>query len=317
MIFGLGGRVRDSQNQLSLTLETPWYSKEIQEIPSKKTKSSNFVFYENNKGWNFVTLDQLMLADKKIFKEGGKVQEFFFFDRSSIDEISKDVNGSPIHEHQKIKEFKYVRQLDNIENLNKGLFNYTTLSFDPITKIRIVSNFNYERDMKQIAHIDSTEFASVITPSSVYNKQKTKNTLTRSGEGPTRELIFSNIGNSYSDPMFISKSLFDPQLRNPATWHKWKHLDYVSRVQFNNIVLEIEVTGNTDLEIGQLIKINIPNDSFDKEKVIEFDRLFGDVNKGAFFIISKLKHSFYTENGIFSTTVQCVKDTNHTTLAKR
>ena len=308
-----------TQKRSSKKLEERDYEKEIEEKPSKKTKSSNFIFYENSRGWNFVTLDQLILADKKLFKDGGKVQEFFFFDRTSTDQVAKDPQGHPIHEHQKIKEFKFTRQMDNEENLRKGLFNHTTLSFDPITRIRKVETFIYERDLDQIAHIDPTEFSSVITPASTYNEQRTNNTNTRNSESPNRELVISNIGEEYGDPngKFVSASLFDPQLRNPSTKHEWKHLEHASKVQFNNIVLEIDISGNTDLEIGDLIKINIPTENFNRDRVNELDRLFGDTNKGAFFVVSQLRHVFTAKNSNFSTIVQCVKDVNYTTLPRR
>ena len=307
-----------TKERSSKEITTKPYEKEIEEKPSRKTKSSNFIFYENNRGWNFVTLDQLILADRKLFKDGGKVQEFFFFDRTSTDQVIKDPQGHPIHEHQKIKEFKFTRQTDNEENLRKGLFNHTTLSYDPITKIREVKTFIYEKDFDEIAHMDPTEFSSVITPNSTYNEQRTNNTNTRDSESPHRELIISNIGEEYGDPngKFVSAKLFDPQLRNPSTRHNWKHLEHASKTQFNNIVLEIDISGNTDLEIGDLIKINIPTENFNRDRVNELDRLFGDVNAGAFFVVSQLRHVFTAKNSNFSTIVQCVKDVNYTTLPR-
>lgn len=283
------------------------YIQEIEEIPSKNTKSSNFIFFENSKGWNFVTLDQLISADKKLFREGGKVQEFFFFDRSDLGLVN--YNGVNVHEHQKINEFKFVRQMNNVENLNRGLFNHSVISYDPITKIRLVKTFIYDRDKNKISHIDEGNKSGIVTENSVYNEARTS--LTRANETTHREFIISNIGKSYSDPngKFLPVQAFDQQIRNPSTWHNWKDLDYASRLQFNNIVLEITVSGNTDLEIGQLIKINIPNENFiRKEKTQEWDRMFGKESEGAFFIISALKHIYTAKNGIFSTIVQCVKD---------
>ena len=67
--------------------------------------------------------------------------------------------------------------------------------------------------------------------------------------GDPRQVIY--VKEKVYDPFFADPAVeTDQQIRNPRKLHEFLSYDVLSRVQLNNIVLEVTVPGNSDLEVG-------------------------------------------------------------------
>lgn len=295
------------------------YTEDITER-TKKTKSSNFIFYENDDGWNFVTIDHLLYRDRTLVDAGGLVQDFYFLDSRVDSSKSKSIFGKNIRQDQRILELNFVRQMDNAENMDRGLYSSTLVSLDPLTKRIEFDPFIYDKDYKDIAHLetdlDGPQRVGIFTENSLYIEKNVNNHRTRCDEFQHRNYIITHLGPEYdeSDGLFKGARLRDHQIRNPKKFHEFLKYDYASKVQFNNIIIDLNIPGNSDIQIGHMINLNVlSNNINDSEQKVLYNRLFGNENLGGFFLVTKVKHSIAIKDKSYVTYLQCVKDTYATT----
>lgn len=287
---------------------------------TKKTKSSNFIFYENDDGWNFVTIDHLLYRDRTLVDAGGIVQDFYFLDSRLDDSKNESIFGKKIRNDQRILELNLKRQLDNSENMDRGLYSSTLVSLDPLTKRIEFDSFVYDRDYKDIAHLetnlDGPQRPGIFSETSLYTEKKVNNHKTRFDEFQHKNFIITNLGDEYkaTDGPFKSARPRDHQLRNPKKFHEFLKYDYASKVQFNNIVINLTIPGNSDIQIGHMINLNIlSNNINDLEQKSLYNRLFGNENFGGFFLVTRVNHIIIFKDKSYVTEIECVKDTFATT----
>jgi hypothetical protein len=287
---------------------------------TKKTKSSNFIFYENDDGWNFVTIDHLLYRDRSLVDAGGLVQDFYFLDSRVDPSKNKSIFGKNVRQDQRILELDFVRQMDNAENMDRGLYSSTLVSLDPLTKRIEFDPFIYDRDYKDIAHLetdlDGPQRVGIFTENSLFIEKNVNNHRTKCDEFQHRNYVITNLGPEYdeSDGLFKGARLRDHQIRNPKKFHEFLKYDYASKVQFNNIIIDLNIPGNSDIQIGHMINLNVlSNNINDSEQKILYNRLFGNENLGGFFLVTKVKHSITIKDKSYVTYLQCVKDTYATT----
>jgi hypothetical protein len=290
---------------------------------TKKTKSSNFIFYENDDGWNFVTIDHLLYRDRTLVDGGGIVQDFYFLDSRVDPSKSKSIFGKNIRQDQRILELNFRRQLDNSENMDRGLFSSTLVSIDPLTKRIEFDSFIYDRDYKDIAHLETdlvgSQRAGLFSENSLYTESKVNNHSTNYEEFQHKNYVITNLGPEYdqTDGVFRNARTRDHQLRNPKKFHEFLKYDYASKVQFNNIIIDLVIPGNSDIQIGHMINLNIlSNNINDNEQKQLYNRLFGDERTGGFFLVTRVNHSITFKDKSYVTQIECVKDTYATTRVR-
>jgi hypothetical protein len=295
------------------------YTEDITER-TKKTKSSNFIFYENDDGWNFVTIDHLLYRDRTLVDAGGLVQDFYFLDSRVDPSKSKSIFGKNIRQDQRILELNFRRQMDNSENMDRGLYSSTLVSLDPLTKRIEFDPFIYDRDYKDIAHLETDlegpQRVGIFSETSLYTENKVNNHKTKCDEFQHKNYVITNLGPEYdeTDGVFKNARARDHQLRNPKKFHEFLKYDYASKVQFNNIIIDLIIPGNSDIQIGHMINLNIlSNNINDSEQKQLYNRLFGNETFGGFFLVTRVNHSITFKNKSYVTEIECVKDTYATT----
>lgn len=298
------------------------YTEEITER-TVKTKSSNFIFYENDDGWNFVTIDHLLYRDRTLVDGGGIVQDFYFLDSRVDPSKSKSIFGKNIRQDQRILELNFRRQLDNSENMDRGLYSSTLVSIDPLTKRIEFDPFIYDRDYKDIAHLETdlegSQRVGLFSENSLYTESKVNNHKTNCDEFQHKNYVITNLGPEYdqTDGVFQNARARDHQLRNPKKFHEFLKYDYASKVQFNNIIIDLVIPGNSDIQIGHMINLNIlSNNINDNEQKQLYNRLFGDERYGGFFLVTRVNHSITFKDKSYVTQIECVKDTYATTRVR-
>ncbi len=235
------------------------------------SSGNNFKYFQNNRGWHFTTIDLLLKEESK--------DEFVLADANI-----------PIEEYdssQKIKTLEIEEMPNQVDNILNGLYNQIVETIDPITKQYTVDKFNYSKNRNKFTHTDNDKFG-LLSKNSSYNS-----------EFDTGKSIYniSNIGNNYSNLEYIKPGSEgdipgDYQLKNPRTVHK--NIKYKSTFKNSfNIKMIINIPGNTNLEVGDIIEIILPEASEDKSDMRRTDKGFGKR-----YLITSVRHVLTaTESG--------------------
>jgi hypothetical protein len=266
--------------------------KESEEELIDTSESSNLVFYEDYNGWNFRTIDSLISQKPS--------NNFYLMDANLETPIHKD----KVSKFQIINSMSFDKQFDTLKGLRQGLYYHSVETIDPITKRFKTDNYSYNKDSNKISHLEKER--GLYSAKSLFKKDNISS---------LRYYIQSNIGEDYNKQPYLSKAITnDPQIRNPRTIHKYFKYDLLSRLQLNNIVISIGVPGNTDLDVGQVVNIFMPqlsdrDDYKDKTNLLFTGKIDENGNRTAKFFITSIKHDYNMESKSFITTFRCVKDT--------
>lgn len=266
--------------------------KESEESLIDTSESSNLVFYEDYNGWNFRTIDSLINQEPS--------NNFYLMDANLETPITKD----KISKSQIINSISFDKQFDTLKGLRQGLYFNTVETIDPITKRFKKDSYSYNKDSNKISHLEKDR--GLYSPSSLFKKDNVSS---------LKYYMQSNVGENYNKQPYLSAAVQnDPQIRNPREMHKWFKYELLSRLQLNNIVINIGIPGNTDLDIGQVVNIFIPQisdrDSYQNQTNLLFTgKTDSNGNRTAKFFITSIKHDYNMESKSFITTFRCVKDT--------
>jgi hypothetical protein len=273
-----------------------YLSKEAQSLNSDNSLASNFIFFEKNDGWYFKTIDSMLSAEA--------VDNFYFTEASgeidNNDAIAGDDDDGIVYKYQMINNLEFINQFNTLERLNNGYYSHTIETIDPILKKFTKDLFLYEKDFNKIAHIENSKktFGTnyVYSENSIFSKE---------AGSSIKKFIISNIGENYNKLEYLSKAFSrDPQIRNPRKLHKFMKYDLVSRLQLDNIVLSVGIPGNSQLEIGDIVNLHIPQSTGNKDFLNELNLLYDKR-----FFITSIRHTYNKVDNNFFTVFECVKDT--------
>jgi len=250
---------------------------------SDGSRASNFVFYESYDGWYFRTLDSLLAMPP--------VEDFYLVD--ALLEEGRNTGEDTIRDYQKITSITFEKQLDTRENMHNGLYAHRVDTIDPILKKYTEDTFQYGRDYQKISHL---ELNLPYSHESIFG---------RPHEARSKNYIVSNLGENYTNKSYLAGALAnDPQLQNPRRLHRFMKYDVVSRLQLNNIVVTVGIPGNTDIEIGAVVNLHIPQSSEIDEYMTRLNLLHGKK-----FFVTAVRHTYNKKDNTFFTVLECVKDT--------
>ena len=258
------------------------------------SQASNFVFYESYDGWNFRTLDSLLVEEPF---------DKFFLSEASTEKPLMD-GSQKVHPRQLIEDLRVVKQVDTEENIQNGLYSHDVEALDPILKRFTETTFNYDDDAKNFAHLEKKPNEKLYAKNSVF-KTTTKSSY--------KYFLPTNIGDPRTVP-YVKERVHDPfakdpatetdqQLRNPRKLHEFLSFDVTSRTQLNNIVIEVTIPGNSDIEVGQVVELVIPQNTEVKEFMEKENLLY---NKR--FFVGAVRHVINKKDSSFFTVMDCVKD---------
>ena len=256
-----------------------------------KSKSENFMFYQTWTKWVFRTLDSLLRQEP--------VDKFYFAEAAKLDTKKGEGEGDDpgIYPHQHISNLNVKNQLDIAENLEQGLYAHVIKVIDPLLKRYTEDNWNWADNFAELTHIEDDP--------KVYGDEST---YANDAGTSVSHYIISNIGEDYQNTNDFTKraveSDTDNQITNPRNLHSFIKYTIGSMSQLTNIVLEIAIPGNTDIEIGNMIEIHIPQTS-----EFEDHKKSNNLLWGLKFLVTGVRHTFNKQNNHFFTTLSIVKDT--------
>ena len=185
---------------------------------SGKYKSSSYVLYENNRGFNFCTIEYLMDKQQGVIKD----KQFFFDTAGKID--PKNMNT------RTLMSLVNTSQFDNTKKISQGSLNNDVRRFDLLTgKVALT---NYKNSEKQKEFKFGSKHPLPLNTSSYENQY----------------------GSDAATKMFIPHSSDLPENYIDAAMG-YKH-SFVTKIAQNTF--QAYINGDVAMSVGDLITINIP-----------------------------------------------------------
>mgnify|MGYP003115238257 FL=1 len=310
------------------------------ESESEKYPASNYMFYETlDRKFHFKTLDELM--------EGEVAQDFYLADAGkSLGDIKRRAEKDTIFPYQIITDIEVKDGINGLRKISGGGYRNSVKVIDPVTKTFSEKTFNYLKDDKlvQIAKyktipnktsflqindedIHSRLLYPVLKPSGISTgyfedtgiSSDTEFDEVQEIELDIPEIIVTSERRAPEDRIqstFFEENISeqsDPQYFFPRRRHRFAHLDVASRMLFDSILINCTVSGISDLHVGQIVNIFVPQESNDEEMMKMYNLFYGgDKLKGgkrdAKFLVTKVKHAFSFSKAIYVTSFTCVKN---------
>lgn len=187
---------------------------------SNEYLSSGFVFFENQAGFNFRTVEGLI--ENGMSNINSRV-----FNYIPDVTVSKEVNANA---QRNILKYEIVSRTDTVEKLQTGLLNTVTTGFDVVTKTMRDTLHQLDSDIKSFVTTDSKARSTI--SQGMYNKY---------GSQPNDTFFMpfdSSRGLTYRDMSFSSRRAYSEMLEQ--------------------MVVRIMINGDTSIKVGDVITINIP-----------------------------------------------------------
>jgi hypothetical protein len=251
----------------------------LEHSKSSKYPESDFIFFENNKGFNYKTISDMSNKDIK--------DSFYYGYNPNFSLTEKEIKR-----YQTITSISFNNIIDIINNLDLGLYDNTVGFFDPLTKKYSESRFHYKEDTIKFNNLGNQKIVSDL---GAFSKKRRAS--------PYFKYIYSNDISNYRKSEYI-KNVKDDNVLYPFNRHEFLNRRISKIAQLvNGISLNIVIPGNSTLLAGDTINIFVPEVSSNVEELSNFNYLFGRENPK--FLIAGLKHVFIGNE--YNTVLKCVK----------
>jgi hypothetical protein len=259
---------------------------------SPKYVESDYVFFENDDGFNFRTISSLLEQDS--------VEDYYLSDPAA----KRDQN-SKVKEHQIIRSLSYDEfEFDTMESMASGLYDNEVSVIDPVLKRFQSTSLNYHYT-KNFTNVNKNK-------SSFTNRNKfTSNfSIYKDFDGSSHaRYIVSNLSNkAYNQTSYIKdRSESDPVAQYPFVRHKFlNHL--VSKLSQVNtkFTLNMVIPGDPNRKVGDIIRLFVPQRSASQEFTKQYNFLYGE--KEPRFLVTAVHHNYAYEDDTYMTTLEIVKD---------
>jgi hypothetical protein len=231
-----------------------------------------YIFYENKDGYQFRDVNSLIMEE---LPEDAPV---YTYEPSNANDPNETSADSDFKDPLKIESFRVVRENNFIENAKSGMFASETLNIDILRKNYRRVKYDYNENVNKFQRLNS-----VTTRGSI------------EGQGDIM-VTTSRIGHD-SDPLFANERVL-PKRRNQFLALKrgfFKH-------NFNTKV-EFVLPGDSDLSVGQKIKISIPAATNLDEQDGQEDKYLSGT-----YIITNCRQKMSGNGDDYRTIIQCAKD---------
>lgn len=230
-----------------------------------------FLFYENSKGFNFKDLGSLVSQEPK---------EKYSYVPSNFTGVYKDKKKEEYTEATNIRSFDVIKQGDFLENMESGMFQSRNIYIDFLKKNKREIVYKYDDYFSKFKKLQNLKIAGGETKGD-----------------PVVRMFTSRLGHD-------SDAIFSGESPNPK-----RSVEYVGQAEgyFSHIFntqLEVVLPGDSELDVGDVIELNIPpaTNVLDQVNV-------GDKYLSGKYLITKIRNKFLDDSEAMSTIIECVKDT--------
>ena len=209
-----------------------------EEAISADEKSAHYVFYENQLGYHFRSLDSLLGKRKE---QAVAAKETYIYQHPSSATAGESARKNPAGALETILDWEIHDNTNSFLNMKNGMYSSTLLTHDIFNKNLQKYEYNYSRT--HASRNTSYQNGGPVVPDIKLND-----------EDPLTE--------QYNSRTFLhstGKSLFEEGgviHNNSDNWLQESVARYVERV--SHFTLKIETYGNTDLMVGDMINVIIP-----------------------------------------------------------
>ena len=237
---------------------------------------STYLFYETLKGFNFRTLASMYNTKELI--------EYTTF----IPGTNIDKNGSidVLRDLSTILSYKIVSNNDNIVNYRNGMYSSQLIVHDIISKAYRTDIYKYHDHFEKEHHIvggvtaENPEFPIASDLYVNEKKQRVSDFFARTFVMPT-----SKTGSGDNDGQHNTDINNTPYRRyDPENWLQSRNSQMIQLENAFNI--NIEVHGNTLVNVGDKVTVNIPYTAALKGESV-YDRIYSGP-----FLVKKIRHDF-------------------------
>ena len=275
----------------------------------KTSSLPGYVFYENGQGFHFRSLDSFYFPVSQGFTPVPEMFEFFATDENVGS--TKPKNETPLAQLRFAKSFKISNYVDLIRMQRSGAFASKLISYDAYNKTFSTKNHNYYDDFLRVphlekddaeddsasyrglapaAHYDPTDFSA--TNSTSFGRTQ-YNTI--SDYSQARIMVTSDTANTHNTNMSEGYRLKDTLQRRA-----------MSLELLNTIQLELTAHGNTHLNAGHIIRVNLPRPGRGKTdvKTTQYDKTLSGR-----WLITAVRHKFNFGDTLHQSIYTCIKET--------
>ena len=249
------------------------------EAKSAKNISSNFVFFETDKGYHFVTLQQLF--EKKPIETYIYIEEINGMQRKS------DLSG--VKDYQKIIAVENVDDFNLLKSAQKGTYSGITKTLDVLAKSFFSKIYNYSKDFKSV----NNEKAD--------NQTLTKESIKKFTSSPTKESFVTT--NSKVSQLSYVKG-FQPEMEQSfRRMQDFEAIETAATEQLLSQKINVMIHGNPRLHAGDTVNLTFPEVSVTEKG----KRRTNDSTSGKYLITAVVHRVNVTHK--YTTLIECVKDT--------
>jgi hypothetical protein len=209
-----------------------------QKAVAKRASGGVFVFYENQYGFNFLSLE-------KLIEEGKKNINSKSFTHSPNITSDKDTQQ---HAFRNITRLQHLTKFDTIDKLSNGQFKNRVLSYDMLSKGLTSTNFNL------------VEQAKVFETGEKKTRLTNTDTLIKTADTVTPYIMFApkdtSKGNDFVTDLLGYRQAFT--------------------TMFNQNIVRCMIYGDNYLAVGDMVALNLPDTSGTTEKKVGDKRYSGN-----------------------------------------
>ena len=249
------------------------------EAKSAKNISSNFVFFETDKGYHFVTLQQLF--EKK------PIETYIYIEE--INGMQRKSDLSSVKDYQKIIAVENVDDFNLLKSAQKGTYSGITKTLDVLAKSFFSKIYNYSKDFKSV----NNEKAD--------NQTLTKESIKKFTSSPTKESFVTT--NSRVSQLSYVKG-FQPEMEQSfRRMQDFEAIETAATEQLLSQKINVMIHGNPRLHAGDTVNLTFPEVSVTEKG----KRRTNDSTSGKYLITAVVHRVNVTHK--YTTLIECVKDT--------
>ena len=241
-----------------------------------------FLFYETIKGLWFRTLDNMM--DQSVRWSYAELTPNILADGASRTDTEANLHN--------ILNYTVVQSVDTMMNMRKGLYGSKLTMVDFVNKTTENFEWNYFDDFADDIHLDEHPVGSTAVDD--YNNKLS--------DYPDASIYFQSVDRDSPNGLFSARHEGNFDYTGTDQWLQRRRGRFTSLDA--GIVLRIEVPGNTTLQVGDLVQIDLRNTGV----------LSGNDRRDPYYsgkyLIRKLRHEFTRGQGVYKHTIhmEVVKD---------
>jgi hypothetical protein len=237
-----------------------------------RKSASNYFFFENAKGYHFVSFQYLIKQPPK--KRFYLLEDYLENDRQ--------------FERQRVIAIEEPVSFDMMSGISTGQFGTQVLAIDPVAKRFRSSQYLYDRDYSSVDH-------------SASNRRLSPNTSKSYGTSISREKFI--VSNSYRGSLsFVSERESDTE-NDYRRRQEFLGFETASKADLLSNVTKVMVHGDSGIAAGDTIELVIPQSGESRMSRRQFDGLAGGK-----YLVTAVAHRLGGMGFTYGTVMECVKD---------